>query len=62
MEMLLIRLFNCRNNDNLEVIINALGRVKKFFNDKVYYRVFEEVLEIMRYNGDLRDNFESVLK
>ena len=62
MEMLLIRLFNCRNNDNLETIIEALGRVKKFFYDKVYYRVFEEVLEIMRENGDLSKNFESVLR
>ena len=62
MEMLLIRLFNCRNNDNLEILIKALGRVKKFFYDKVYNRVFENVLEIMRDNGDLTDNFESVLK
>lgn len=61
MEMLLIRLFNCRNNDNLEVIIKALGKVKKFFNDKVYNKVFEQVLEIMRDNGDFSDNFESVL-
>lgn len=62
MEMLLIRLFNCRNNDDLEVIIKALGKIKKFFSDKVYYRVFEEVLEIMRENGNLTENFESVLK
>jgi len=62
MEMLLIRLFNCRNNENLEELIIALGRVKKFFKDKIYYLVFEEILQIMRDNGDLRDNFESILK
>lgn len=46
---------------SLEVIIEALGKIKKFFSDKVYYRVFEQVLEIMRDNGDFSDNFESVL-
>ena len=62
MEMLLIRLFNCRNKDNLEELIIALGRVKKFFNDKIYHLVFEETLEIMRDNDNLRENFESILK
>ena len=62
MELLLIRLFNCRNYNNLETIIKALGRVKKFFYDKVYSRVFEHVLEIMRENGDFRYNFENILR